>query len=318
MTPAYVEYGALATVPAPLECRGATLHGFFLEADRDKLAALLDKVFREPSGGQLEYHPLGRHVMLTFGVIDRITVQPPPFNQMGAATEPQVVIWIPAARVRHSAFGPEATSFAMFVPYIWIDNPISLAAGRELFGFPKSFGWPGLPKPGEPEVFTLDAFGVDFGHDQQPSRRRLLTLKRVGEASGAASAGFDSLRELGRHFGAHLFDRHDGRWLLPSLRFVESLVGDLLSEELPEVFLKQFRDIADGQKAALQQIVETKMKVQRLRGMPLPHEYELTVAHVDSEPLQNELGIASQRTSLAYRVEMDFVIPNGTVLWQAS
>ena len=98
--PGYVEYGALASVPGPLQCKGTTLYGFFLKADHDRLVDLLRKVFAGPTGGAIDYYPLGSHLMATFDVIDRITVETPPFNTMGNVTEPQVALWLPAAAAR--------------------------------------------------------------------------------------------------------------------------------------------------------------------------------------------------------------------------
>ena len=121
---------------------------------------------------------------------------------------------------------------------------------------------------------------------------------------------------MGRHFGRHLFDG-DGDWVIPGLHFLEDALADLVSEQLPEVFLKQFRDIRDGQRAALQQVVRTKMRIERLDGAPLFHDYAVTIEHIDSQPLGRELGLANQNTSFAFRVDMDFVVQTGEVLWQA-
>src|SRR5204862_389523 len=82
-----------------------------------------------------------------------------------------------------------------------------------------------------------------------------------------------------------------------------------------EVFLKQFRDIADGKTAALQQIVETKMHVKRLKGRPLLNDYAVTIDDFDSQGLRKQLGLVDQTTSFAFQVEMDFVVETGRVLW---
>jgi hypothetical protein len=166
-------------------------------------------------------------------------------------------------------------------------------------------------------VFALDAFGMDYGRDEQPSRRRLITIEQGAEREDTEEHRLRSLRDLGRHLGGRLFDRRDDELVLPGLHFAKELIEDILSEQLPEVFLKQFRDISDGRNAALQQIVETKMKVKRLEGFPLLHEYNVTIEPIDSQPLGQELGVENQTTVLGYRVEMDFVVEAGRVLWQA-
>ncbi len=59
------------------------------------------------------------------------------------------------------------------------------------------------------------------------------------------------------------------------------------------------------------------MHVERLDGRPLLKEYTVTIDDIDSQPLRDQLGLVSQKTSFAYRVEMDFVVETGEVLWQA-
>ena len=103
--------------------------------------------------------------------------------------------------------------------------------------------------------------------------------------------------------------------MIPGLEFIEGALADLVTGHLPEVFLKQFRDIADGKTAALQQIVETKMHVERLKGRPLLNDYEVTIDDFDSQGLGKQLGLVDQTTSFAFQVEMDFVVETGRVLW---
>ena len=42
--------------------------------------------------------------------------------------EDQVAVWVPV-------LGPDG--LAMFVAYIWLDNPMSMTSGREVLGYPK-------------------------------------------------------------------------------------------------------------------------------------------------------------------------------------
>ena len=47
-------------------------------------------------------------------------------------------------------------------------------------------------------------------------------------------------------------------------------------------------------------------------------EHQLTVHPLDSQPVGNELGLASQRISVSFRVEMDFTVQLGEVIWSDS
>jgi uncharacterized protein with NAD-binding domain and iron-sulfur cluster len=309
--PEYVEYGALATVPSQLLCEGAHLTGFWLEGDGDKLAALLDKVFDVPSGGAVRVEPIGHYLMATFGVIDRITCTVPPFDRMGAVTEPQVALWMPTI-----VTGPGGQSeMAWFVPYIWLDNPISLCSGREVFGWSKTFGWPVLPDDGGPNVWALDAYGMNYTGSEPPARRRLITVTERERDGDAAADGGESalgrLRELADDVAGKLLDTADA-----GLQAALAAAGcELPLGNLTEVYLKQFRDIADGKRAALQQVVQAKMGVELRSATPLLGRFDVTIEHLDSDPLFDELGLKDGRALLAYEVEMDFTVGDGTVIW---
>src|SRR5439155_1167057 len=147
--PRYVDYGGLATCPSPVDCDDATLYSFILDADHGRLAALCERVFSAPSGGDLDLRPLGRHVMLTFGNVEQIKPQLEPWCQMGHVSERQVALWVPVVAVRSRQGRPIAMSLGWFVPYMWVDNPISLTGGREIYGYNENWGWVELPMDGE-------------------------------------------------------------------------------------------------------------------------------------------------------------------------
>ena len=100
-------------------------------------SALCDKVFATPSNGRVVVRPLGSHVMLSFGAVEKIKPQLEPWCRMGFAREEQAAIWVPVVALRGDGMLP---SLGWFVPYMWVDNPLSLAGGREIYGFNKNQG----------------------------------------------------------------------------------------------------------------------------------------------------------------------------------
>jgi hypothetical protein len=82
--------------------------------------------------------------------------------------------------------------------------------------------------------------------------------------------------------------------------------------------LKRTTSGAGGRLAGVQQVVEAPMRITRLHGEALPYAYNLKVERLDSHPLGRELGLEDQRARLAHRVEMDFVVEAGSVLWDAA
>ena len=65
--PDYVEFGGLGSAPGPLQCDDTTLYVFGLQADHAKLDALCQKVFNTPTGGAVDYRPLGDQVIASCG-----------------------------------------------------------------------------------------------------------------------------------------------------------------------------------------------------------------------------------------------------------
>jgi acetoacetate decarboxylase len=316
--PEFVQYGALMTPPAPFRFVGAKLHGFWAKADPEKLSALCERVFAEPSGRAVQYRPMGGEVMLSWGLIDRAFPESEGFDRLGSVEEPQVAVWVPVARVREKEgerYVPDG--FAMFVPYIWLDNPMSLATGRELFGYPKSWGWPTIAADEDPPTWKLDVFGLDFDSESRAGRRPLLEI--TGRERGIdLESALHGLVDVAKHAAEDLFTRREGELVLPDLHFTEELVRDLRGHGFPQVFLKQFRSVEDGLAAALQQIVEVRYEVTRLHAAPMLGTYDLRVKRLDSQPLVDELGLEDQTLHLAYEVDMDFTLGGGRVVWDAA
>ena len=90
------------------------------------------------------------------------------------------------------------------MPYLWVDDPIAFASGREVYGFAKAQGWmPRLDDPRgredarlaePPESLALDVHGVpEYSASAEMGRRRLITIRRRGvRRGGLAEAEADT------------------------------------------------------------------------------------------------------------------------------
>jgi hypothetical protein len=308
-----VDYGALMTPPAPFDSRDTTMYGFWAEADPDKVAALCKKVFDQTSSGAVRCRPIGQHVMLSWGNIGCVSSQTPPYDRRGGVGEPQVAIWVPVA-IRDPTSANEW--FAMFMPYIWLDNAMSLATGRELFGYPKAWGWPGFPAAEGPREWTLEVFGLDYTPGALAARHPLLEITESGAIEAAVEADLGSLADLARHVVGRLF-HPSVKHLLGDVEVTASLTADLLAERMPNIFLKQVRDVRDGLSAALQQVTALNYGIVSISPVPLLSEHKLTVHHLDSHPVGEELGLRSQKLGAAYKAKVEFTVGGGRVLWDA-
>ena len=314
--PAYVEYGGLATSPSPVDCKDATLYSFFLDADLGRMLKLCQRVFNRPSGGVVDVFPLCPYVMLTFGIVEKIVPQLAPWSKMGFAIERQAALWVPAC-LRSSAAG---VKIGWFSPYMWVDNPLSLAGGREIYGYNKNWGSIALPSGGGPATLTLDAFGGDFDASKPAGFCRLIEV--TSTTAGAMTAGdarWENLSELVADVRRALTVQGAPAAADPGLALPDSVFEEIISRGgPPQFYLRQFRSLADGLRASSQQITDAGVTVNRIVGRPLTSGFEFSLQQLDSHPVAAELGLKDQRTRAAFEIEMDFVLEDGEVLWEAA
>jgi uncharacterized protein with NAD-binding domain and iron-sulfur cluster len=356
---AYVEYGALATAPGPLLCERARLYCFLVKTDRARVQSLCDRVFKEPTGGALRYRvPRLLPVVLTFGTIAGLRSLHPAHAGRGSASEPEAAIWVPTIAQRFEAGRYVDDHLAIFMPYIWVDDPIAFASGREVYGFAKTQGWMrhlGDPRaladretvrgaPDPPDELVLDVHGAaEYRAGAEVGRQRLVTIRRRPHARGGAPIGQSpdppaegsELSSLVVDLLSELDPGSEWEGLAPTRRSVggaqrarglarhhPGVLGELLSAQVVRlVFLKQIRDAARGDLAALQQVVEARSSVTpgSLHWRRLPGHYDLSVESLASHPLEDELGLAPQQTiTFAFAAEFGFRMEPGVVRWPDS
>jgi hypothetical protein len=342
-----VEYGALTTAPGPLLCEAARLYCFFIKTDPARVQALCDKVLSEPTGGELRYR-ISRlaPVVLSLGSIGGLRSLAPSHSGRGSAFEPEAAIWIPTMAQRRVEGGYRDEHLAVFMPYIWVDDPIAFAAGREVYGFAKSQGWmadmgdprhregdpPERDVPDPPDDLHLDVYGTETYHPgAELGNRRLITVTRAqGVMRGLGSSGSGDDEKLADVFGSAL-DSLDPQSAPaePVTRSIfsqagaklaagASVAGLLADGIVHHVFLKQFRDAAQGERAVVQQVVEAQstMTPGSLRWRRLGGAWEIEINRLVTQPLEDELGVElQQRTRLAFAVEFGFRMDPGEILW---
>jgi hypothetical protein len=314
--PRYVEHGGLLTFPGLISLKNTEMWAFLLDADGARLEAFCRKLFDEPSHGVIKVRPLAPVMMMTIVDIHdgRFTDVP----QMGWSPERELTFWIPVVRVREENGRTIATHFDFVMPYLILDNPVAVATGRENFGYLKQFGWIALPgDPGQPaDTLSVDLFATQtFGSESQEQRHRLLTLTPVGQDPSPTLQSIGSFRDAARALHQHLAPAIE-RWH-PGLELAGESLLDLLDERVPQLFLKQIRDVADGRNACYQAITEAFGQVTRLDTLPHLVEFDMVLAPLDSSPIASDFGLTPQQRVRGARITYDMLIHPGVVLWQA-
>lgn len=313
--PPFVDHGGMTTFPGKIELSDTTMWAFMFEADRSKLEAFCAKIFDEPSGGAVRVMPLASTMMMTIVDIGNGRFVDAP--NMGWSRERELTFWIPTVRLTEQGGRTVATHFDMIMPYLVLDNPVAIASGREIFGYCKQAGVIGLPgDPGRNSDLTVDLFATrTFGADSQEIMQRLLTLTPVGMRPSPTLSGIGTFAEGVKALHAHLAPAM-AAWH-PGLELTADILADLLKHQVPQLFLKQFRDIADGRRACYQAITEAMAEVTRFDSFPELVEYEMVLAQLDSSPIAADFGFNPTQRVVGTRFEYDMIIHPGRVLWQA-
>jgi len=332
--PAYVEFGGQASNPGPFKCTDGRLRGFLLEGKRELIDELIGRTLTEPANGGIEYRPVGSTVVLLVGTFGSLTSTVEPWSTWGSARETQASLWIPMVAGQRRGTRFDAAYFCMAVPYMWVDNPMSYSGGREDYGYPKTQGR-FEPADATGDSIVISAFGGRFRPDAvaawhpvievsasaaaEESRDHGLIEDVAGLALHVAGASIRTARDVGEAVAGALAGALRGN--LPAVadvNLLDNFVESLLKGEGRQVFLKQFRDAADGTRACYQAVIEAPVKVTRVRGKPSLRSWDVKINELDSHPVARELGVTSQRAKLGFELEIDFVLEAGKAVQPAA
>ena len=274
------------------------------------LQSLVDAQLNAPMDQAGRFRVVAPLVTLSIAQIDSVSSEVAPFSTMGALSEHEAAFWIPILDTQ--ATGAQPLSFMN--PYLFVDNPLALTAGRELEGFFKDPATVTVPSdPSALAVCAVDALTVvTFGPGATVTRARLVEVTPPSTPGGAiiadGLAALDTVRTLVRGLGDIGRDWHEAMALLHTLE----------QHALHSILLKQMRDVADSLRACYQAVVEVPLVVTTFESLRVLDAHEIAITSTDSHPLATSLGLQpSQRSLIALLMRFDAQVPNGRILWQA-
>jgi hypothetical protein len=304
----YVETNGQQSWPPPIVFEKVDFHGFVLRCKRELVQDLIDRQLNKPCGGVLRFHVPSSHVLLYFADFPRCYFEV--MRDKGWSSQREAAIWVPLLLDN----GDEIRRLCIYSPYVFVDNPVALTAGREVFGFFKESGSIGLPgDPNNARAYMLDTIGaVAYSSETKIGPVRLLSIESHEKPGGHP---WDTLREAVARV-------RQGLELLPDLEAPIGAAEDnhsatLLSLTPSMVFLKQFRSIGADQDACYQAITEVVPKISAFYGFELEHRGHFHLETVESHPLACDLGLADQTVRLAFKARFDMRFPGGRILWKA-
>jgi len=285
----------------PFRHEDTVLHALILDGDADALQTSVDAMFA-PLG--LRFQVATSAVLATALYVERAFGENGHYARFGWARETDVAFW---------ALARDPGAGLVWIPlYMFVDSGIALIAGREIYGFPKQIA------AIERDMATLDddlSVDVRVEHfppatDRIPAVTEVLMAIRRGPA--AAGGPLDTL-----------LDMTDFAMRFAQALGVDDMIGTLIPPfggnggvTVPMVFLKQFRDIVDPERACYREavMVETQ-SVGNVSIRVAPDDWVVDLTTSASHPIADDLGIAASSAALAaFVIKQDFVVGAGAVL----
>ena len=317
----YINTGGEQSYPQPLKMDGTHFYCFVLEANIQNLQDLCDKQLNQVSQGEIKYIPLIPKVILGFAHISKGYSLSPPFSDYGWMSENDVAFWVPVAAVKNICGINFVDHIAWYLPYVWVDNPMAVVIGRESWGFNKQEANLTVPTDfGHNALLAVDALAIPhFNPDNEVQMHQLLSVTRTDETIlGSLEKKWQYPKEGFTEVISMLFG--DGSIKLPDLNLLVEIFDILYHEEIPLVFIKQFRDLENGNRACYQALVNSFARMTKFHtGGFLPGNYKVKVSNFQSHPIISDLGLTGEEIDVlaAFYTYYDFRMDGGTVIWQA-
>lgn len=320
--PAYVDRGGELVLRSPYTMRATRLFIFGLKACYEALSALCERYLNAPISAAL-YRPAIPYVLIGCADISTIRSDHAADRNKGQISELEIALWIPlwgGRTTEHQGFIAER--LVWFSPYIFVDNSLTMAAGREIYGFPKQLASIQIPRSeGDRAEFSASTLVLDpFAATTVARSHRVLGVRRVDRIDLGLQLKGTSFTEATRSIVKLLRAGVDvsGGLQIPSPRLLSGLLDNARRGHVPMVFLQQFRDVEQPDRACYQAVIEaTAIATQVRGGGPLVGDYEIDVASFASHPIREDLGLPEGplRPGFAGWVEFDFRMERGRVLW---
>ncbi|HEY6558436.1 MAG TPA: FAD-dependent oxidoreductase [Polyangiaceae bacterium] len=268
---------------------------FAVECDAGRLDALLARTFAW-AAPEVEVERLGHHCLVVATDVGEGRTAD---AALGWFAYREITFFVPVWGRRAGV-----PFVALHVPFIYPDDGLALAAGREVYGLPKKPARIVMPSAASfwsgAEPIAASVRGVERFDGSEWTERTLLTITSSGSSaiSALASALAGSIDALLAAVPAGL-----------------GSVSDLLRQDLLQ--LKQVPDVSTGgvpARVLYRALTHVRAPVRDVRDIALadPARVRIELADLASEPVRDVLGLPAVVTpKLAVSLEMDFAFDPG-------
>jgi hypothetical protein len=300
--PAFIEQDGDPQLPPPYRFPGITITSFRLRADFDSLQQLCDRRLNIGTLSErgFEFRPLIPFVDLEVLSYPRMENSAPPYANNGFMTQNEIYFRFFVIKYRYFAGMLFPTpEIAVFFPFIFVDNPWSAIAGREVLGFPKNVAKFDLPNANPYPIKVSTQVLTQY------QANTLLDWKQFVEIRGSTASSGSILPR--------------GPWPWGEIPGLHPLIQELLdaAEVLTEslfsvVLLKQFRDPESAPNACYQALTQSRFTATNIvNATPLPPA-TITINPAASLPIASSFGFAGTNLTpiWQYRLQCDMTYGN--------
>ena len=321
----YIDFSNDPIIPLPGLASHTLMYCFPLQANHDKLTAVCNQRLNfSPLSQTVRYLPISSQVIMVLSHLQKSYTLDKDYKRAGLIQETAAQVFIPVIewKLNHRSEWTAQRVLA-FIPYIFVDSPITYAIGREHIGFPKNMGQFQYPEsPQRADSFEVSAYGFQRFDDQNPQfpgYHPWLSIKKTADAPNAPTGNWTNHRDAWTDVKRSLNLTPSDSLFPNNLGFYVHELEDLLRAEIPMIFLQQFRDITDPQRACYQSINEAPGRVQAIYGGWFLHgEFDATFHDMASFPIKSDLGLPDRTTiNHAFWIDTDLVFETGQTLWKA-
>jgi hypothetical protein len=310
----------------PLDLLDTTMYSFLVPADYGALVSMIDAQLNAACAGtNVVYKPLLPMAAIVCADVTKSFSTTPPDSMKGWNAERDFGVWIPVVSGTQDGSTWKPGRIGWYLPYVFVDNVAAMVTGREVYGFFKQQATLACPpKPSAPGMFSIDALVIPrYTPDSQAENLRLMTLTSTeGNAapSGMWQTAADALEALWSGIKGAFYDNAYQNYPLPFTAWdlLKNALEDLVTGDVPMVFLKQFRDCAVPATACYQAVIEAPAKLNKFYEGWFTHPHDIVIAEYDSHPIVKECGLAGPklRSEVGFWCRMDFTMQPGKVIAQ--
>jgi hypothetical protein len=292
-----------------VHAKGVSSFQFLLEADVDRLNTYLRRYYFDPTRGRVDLRAVGPHVMLQVAATERLDGgdEHYPHNYPSLGPEHSASLLFFATDSQND------DAFVMGIPYIVVDNPLSMVLAREAFGLAKDLGAINVPfAQNDPNLLSVAVLGVKdvAAADARYAMQPLMEVRRVGKPNPDILKLADGLADA--FVSGNVIESLE-QGLLDLIQLgglAAHTVGLLIAGDFRLLSLKQFREEVTNVEACHQEVVAVHNTITRRGGFRhLASTYEVEFFHLDSHPLARDLGLSGVHESkLSFFMDYDFSI----------